>query len=225
MGQEPFILFDRRKPESYWDEFLVDVLVLFLPVLLLIAGIGGSAALGFFALPGAWGNQGGQTVALLAVLPLIGLGVGSLVKTWLSYRGDFYAPLTVSGLLHKVKVSAVRPVPARVKGTVIGKGVPGLLWSEDFVMQDRSGILLLDYRQPLRIWEVLFGLLRAGDFAGKSIEAEGWFRRSPVPYLEMKSLTIDGVTRQCYARHMKYATAVVLAAVGVGLLAWGLLGG
>ena len=31
MGQEPYIVFDRRKPESYWDDFAVDVLVMLLP--------------------------------------------------------------------------------------------------------------------------------------------------------------------------------------------------
>ena len=109
--------------------------------------------------------------------------------------------LSVTGLLHKVKVSNVRPVPARLRGTIIGKGVPGLIWSEDFVMRDATGILFLDYRQPLRIWEWLFGLFRAGDFTGKAVEVVGWFRRAPVPYLELKSITVDGVTRNSYARH------------------------
>ena len=97
----------------------------------------------------------------------------------LVYRGDYFAPLSVTGLLHKVKVSNVRPVPARLRGTIIGKGVPGLIWSEDFVMRDSTGILFLDYRQPLRIWEWLFGLFRAGEFTGKAVEAVGWFRRAP----------------------------------------------
>jgi Zn-dependent protease with chaperone function/Zn-finger nucleic acid-binding protein len=221
-GREPFVLFDRRKPESYWDEFLVDVVVLFLPALLLLGlGIVGGM-LGLFVLARQANNL--ASLGLFVGLPVIGLGVGMLVKTWLCYRGDFFAPLTVSGLLHKVKVSAVRPVPARVRGVIIGRGVPGLIWSEDFVMQDSSGILFLDYRQPLRIWDFLFGLLRRGKYDGKAVEAEGWFRRSPVPYLELKSMTVDGVTRRCYARHMKYLTAAVFTLGGVALLAWGLLG-
>ena len=140
-------------------------------------------------------------------LPILGLGIGSFVKTMLVYRGDYFAPLSVAGLLHKVKVSNVRPVPARLRGTIIGRGVPGLIWSEDFVMRDGTGILFLDYRQPLRIWEWLFGLFRAGEFAGKPVEVVGWFRRAPLPYLELKSITVDGVTRNSYARHGRYAWA------------------
>ena len=228
MGQEPYIVFDRRKPESYWDDFAVDLLVMFLPLLLfllglgLAVGLGGAAALGI--MPGA-AVLGSKAVLVLIGLPLLGLGIGMLAKTLLVYRGDYFAPLAVSGLLHKVKVSNVRPVPARLRGTIIGKGVPGLIWSEDFVMRDSTGILFLDYRQPLRIWEWLFGLFRAGEFAGKAVEAVGWFRRAPLPYLELKSITVDGVTRNSYARHAQYAWAVLLASVGAGLVAAGLLGG
>jgi Zn-dependent protease with chaperone function/Zn-finger nucleic acid-binding protein len=220
MGQDPFVVFDRRKPESYWDDFAFDLAIMFLPALLMVVGLGLAGALGFFTL--ARGAQPGLRALSLLGLPVLGLGIGSLLKTWWTYRGDYFAPLNVSGLLHKVKVSGVRPVPARVRGTVIGKGVPGLIWSEDFVMRDSSGILFLDYRQPLRIWDWLFGLLRAGTFTGKTVDAIGWFRRSPVPYLELKAITVDGVTRNCYARHMKYVWAGILSIAGVGLIVAGL---
>jgi len=228
MGQDPYIVFDRRKPESYWDDFAVDLLVMFLPLLLFLLGLGLALGLGgaaaFGILPGA-AILGPKAMLVLFGLPLLGLGIGMLAKTLLVYRGDHFAPLAVAGLLHKVKVSNVRPVPARLKGTIIGKGVPGLIWSEDFVMRDATGILFLDYRQPLRIWEWLFGLFRAGEFAGKPVEAVGWFRRAPLPYLELKSITVDGVTRNSYARHARYAWAVLVALVGAGLVVGGLLVG
>jgi Zn-dependent protease with chaperone function/Zn-finger nucleic acid-binding protein len=217
MGDEPYIVFDRRKPESYWDDFLVDLLVMFLPLVGLAVGMGIALTLGLAGLAGT------KAILTLVGLPLLGLGVGMFVKTILIYRGDYFAPLAVAGLLHKVKVSNVRPVPARLRGTIIGRGVPGLIWSEDFVMRDSTGILFLDYRQPLRIWEWLFGLFRAGDFAGKPVEAVGWFRRAPLPYLELKSITVDGVTRNSYARHARYAGAVLLGVIGVGLVVAGFL--
>ena len=39
MGQEPYVVFDRRKPESYWDDFAVDVAVILLPLLLAAVGL------------------------------------------------------------------------------------------------------------------------------------------------------------------------------------------
>ena len=65
----------------------------------------------------------------------------SQLKTLLVYRGDDFAPLSVAGLLHKVKVANMPPVPARMRGTIVGRGVPGLILSEDFVLRDGTGIL------------------------------------------------------------------------------------
>jgi hypothetical protein len=226
MGDEPYIVFDRRKPESYWDEFAVDVAVMFLPLLLFLLGVAVSVALGgaaAFGIMPAIRGVGPQGALALIGLPILGLGVGSIIKTMLVYRGEYFAPLSVAGLLHKVKVSNVRPVPARLRGTIIGRGVPGLIWSEDFVMRDGTGILFLDYRQPLHIWEWLFGLFRAGEFAGKSVEVVGWFRRAPLPYLELKSITVDGRTRNSYARHGRYILATFLSVVGVALIVAGVL--
>lgn len=207
LGQEPYIVFDRRQPESYWDEFLVDLLVMFLPWL----ALGGALAV--------WlGSGAGPGAARLGIgLAAAAFGAGWLAKTLFTYRGGFFAPLNVAGLLHKVKVSSVRPVPARVKGRIIGRGVPGLIWSEDFVLRDQTGILFLDYRQPLRIWEWLFGLLRAGAYIGRDVTVTGWFRRAPIPYLEIKTMEVDGQFRHCYAYYAKIAAAVLILVVGTAV--------
>ncbi|MCM8801176.1 MAG: hypothetical protein NC912_04085 [Candidatus Omnitrophica bacterium] len=39
LGKEPYIIFDRRRPESYWDEFFIDLLIKFLPLIALVGGI------------------------------------------------------------------------------------------------------------------------------------------------------------------------------------------
>ncbi len=144
-------------------------------------------------------------------------GLGSLTKTRFAYRQDFFPYLSVAALLHKVKVSGVRPVPVTLTGTIIGKGVPGLIWSEDFVLRDQTGIMFLDYRQPLAIWNWLFGLFRANKYQGQQVRAIGWFRRSPVPYLELFRIeTIDDSlpVRHCYSYHARLIVAVLLAVIG-----------
>jgi Zn-dependent protease with chaperone function len=210
LRQEPLVIFDRQKPESYWDEFFVDVLVTLLPMLTLIIGLG-SLTIGAVT--------GGVSAPWYAALVII-LGISSVVKTLLAYRGSTFPSKTVADLLQEVKVSPIRPVPASLRGTIVGKGVPGLIWSEDFVIHDGSGIIFLDYRQPFRFWEFLFGLLSAKNLQGKEVEIQGWYRRAPVPYLELSTITVvsEGRQRRCYVRLAKLCTGCALTILGVILL-------
>jgi Zn-dependent protease with chaperone function/Zn-finger nucleic acid-binding protein len=222
-GQEPLVVFDRRKPESYWDDFATDVFMMLLPWLGFLLGVGLTAAVWLGAFAGNVGPAAGIAWLVGFGVSVALAGVGSLVKTNFVYRREFFPHLSVAALLHKVKVSAVRPVPATLTGTVIGKGVPGLIWSKDFVLQDRTGILFLDYQQPLAIWNFLFGLLKAGSYQGKQVRVSGWFRRAPVPYLEVNQIeAVDDSLppRRCYSLHARIAVGIVLLVAGVALAAW-----
>lgn len=208
-GQDPAITFDRRQPESYWDDFLIELSILVLPTTLFLAGLAAFVTAGL--LTNQWHLSWlGVGVALA--------GAASLFKTNFSYRRDFFPHLSVAALLHKVKVSAVRPVPVTLTGTIIGKGVPGLIYSDDFVLRDRTGILFLDYTQPLALWEFFFGLLKAGAYQGKDVRVSGWYRRAPVPYLEVNRIeTLDSSIkpRRCYAYHARMAFGVITLIAGV----------
>jgi len=209
LKQQPFVVFDRKKPESYWDEFLVDLLVTILPLLTLLFGLG---ALVFGSLNGSISHS--WYPALIIVI-----GTSSIIKTYLSYRGEDFPESNVATLLQEVKVSPIRPVPTTIRGTVVGKGVPGLIWSEDFVLHDGTGIIFLDYRQPFRFWEFLFGLFRAKNLQGKDVIIEGWYRRAPVPFVEISRITEvgEGRTRRCYVKLAKLASGFALAALGIFL--------
>ncbi len=199
-GLEPFIIFDEVKPESYWDEFLVDLLLKFSPLLVLII-------FGVMYLL--------KPISLFLGSGLFMLGLSLLVLTNFSYKHDYFPEMNIVNLLKKVKVSSVRPVPCTLKGKVIGRGVPGLIWSEDFVLQDDTGIIFLDYKQPLRIWEFLFAIFRRESLKNKEVTITGWYRRAPVPYIELKNLSMPDKIRTCYVYHFKLAFAILLTIIGI----------
>ena len=205
--QPPFLKFDAEKPESYWDEFAVDVLVHLGPMLmfLLAAVIGGTM----------YATQG--TIGPLGVLLMIA-GLSYVGRTMFSYPSDGFPDHSVASCLKHVKVSGIRGVPVSIDGTLIGRGVPGLIWSEDFVLQDETGIMFLDYRQPLRIWEFFFGLLRNADYQDQQVRVKGWYRRSPVPYIELREIHAGGGTETSYVYHVKMAVGIITALLGVGLM-------
>jgi len=209
MKQTPFVIFNLRRPESYWDEFAVDLAVLWLPMIAGAIGffLGLSGGLG----PTAWGGL------------LIGLGLGGLAQLAFQYPSGHFPELSILSMLKKVKVSAVRPIPCTLEGIIIGRGVPGLVWSEDFVIQDKTGILFIDYRQPLALWEFFFGLLRAARFQNEPVTVTGWYRRAPVPYLELLTITTrDGKTRRCYTRIAKVIGAGLMVLGGLAVILFGM---
>ena len=199
MDQEPYVVFNLRRPESYWDEFFIDLIMLLLPILAFI----GPALIALFT-----GQSWLFGVAFMA------MGAAMIGKIFFSHPRKVFPKMSVAGLLRKVKVSGVRSVPATLKGRIIGRGVPGLIWSEDFVMKDETGIIFLDYRQPIRLWEFFFGLMRGQELQDKEAEVTGWYRRSPVPYVELDTLTVNRKTRRCYVYHIRIVVAVLLIVGG-----------
>lgn len=194
MGRAPYAKFNDVPDESYWDDFLLDVLVDWLPWL--------TAAAGFAAMRDPWHA-------------LIGGCAGYLVKLWYCYPAVEPPEASVAGLLKQVKVSGVRGIPAKLAGTVIGRGVPGHIISEDVVVRDATGFMFLDYRQPLDLLQWIFALTRVGGMQGQAVTATGWYRRAPTPFLEVRRIEYPGGSSTCRTLEARYiACLAVLAFAG-----------
>jgi heat shock protein HtpX len=214
MGRAPRFSFRAEQPESFWDEFLIDLAANYLPLVGFLSGIAVGLAANLL-----YGFQAGAVGAFLLIL-----GAAWWMKRRYSYPGNLAAPLKVRDLLAIVKVSAVRSAPGVLSGRVIGRGVPGLFYSEDLVLQDDTGFIILDYRQPLRILEFLFGWTRAEKLIGMRGEAEGWYRRSPKPYFEMRRLRLEnGTTVTSYFYPFTQALIYLTLLAGVVLVTYDLL--
>ncbi len=92
------------------------------------------------------------------------------------------------------------------------------------MLQDESGFITLDYRQPLGTLEFLFGLFRAEKFIGQQVTVEGWYRRYPRPYLELWKLhSPDGTTQTSHNWAVTFWGSLALTVIGIVVLAGGLL--
>lgn len=47
---------------------------------------------------------------------------------------------------------------------------------------------------------------------------KGWYRRAPVPSVEMKSLAYDGAFHRCYTYPAKLILSIFVLALGIGLM-------
>ena len=210
-GQKPYIIFDLVKPESYVDDFLVELVICFLPYLFLIPAIilfilGMDDKKNLFVFSGILG--------IIAAILLI-------VKYQRAHRSG-YNKRTVADLLGEVKVSHVTSIPCELQGTIIGRGNPGCIFSEDFVIKDPTGIIFLDYNQPLTIINKVFALFKSKDYFDKEVIVKGWYRRNPVPYVEIKEYTIDGKTKKIYTYTIGLVLRALLAIGSVVIITLGL---
>jgi len=224
MRQQPELPAVPAPTESYMPLFWKDLLYISLPWLGVIAGVvitsmSGSAQTSYYAarMSGHYTNFFIWILGAYKLALLLG-GIGWLVRLAFSYNSDFKTS-TVEEAVGQMQVSHIRPIPIELEGQVIGRGIPGLFWSKDLVIQDQTGFITLVYKQPLGILEFLFGLLKADALVGKRGKFQGWYRRGPSPYIELKEAQFeDGTKTKCAYRTYLWILAGIVTAIGAYLV-------
>ena len=215
-GQEPFVDFDLVKPESYVDDFIREMFVNILPALGFIVGLIIPIAMGVLDKIDVYEVM----IWPMLLLPALTLCFGmSCVKYLFTHPRRSYHEANTAGLLGEVKVSMIRSIPAELKGTIIGRGNPGCIFDENFVLRDETGILFLDYNQPLWIINKVFALFKSPQYFNKQVTVKGWYRRNMVPFFELYSMEIDGQVKKCYSYGFGWIWRLACLAISGGLLA------
>ena len=197
-GQEPYIVFDYEKTESYVDDFLLELCICFAPPIVFILGL-----IATFIVP--------ETITTTTLTGTIFLTVlSSFIKFNRRHSSSNFTERTIRDLLSEVKVSGITSIPCSLEGEVIGRGDPGNIFSEDMTMKDSTGIIFLDYNQPLMIVNKIYALLKNKENIGKNIKVTGWYRRSPVPYVEMKDYEIDGVKHKVWTYYLAKTCYIII---------------
>ncbi|MBI3535703.1 MAG: hypothetical protein HY072_09505 [Deltaproteobacteria bacterium] len=209
LGQEPWVIFDSEKPESYWDDFIIDLFVVFLPEIL---------GIGFVATKFILVSYGTENINWFdLVIPLIfGFSAGGIIKTMQMYPGGNFSNYSIVSLLKKINVSQVRSYPVKITGRIIGRGDAGNIFSEDMIIRDKTGIIFLDH-EPFG-FNLFFALFRIDRFRGVDVEVEGWYRRSPKPYVEVKRIYSRSDSSRSYTYY--YQLLAWIAFSVIAFLSW-----
>lgn len=207
-NQEPFITFDLEKTESYVDDFLIELLINFMPIISLVITL----VFFCFAL--------GKEDIIMSKLAFSGMFLIPLLFSYIKfkrrYRSSQFTETTVRDLLSEVKVSHITSIPCTLEGTIIGRGNPGCIFNEDFVIKDNSGIVFLDYNQPVHLINKIFAIFKSPEYFDKKVKVTGWYRRSPVPYVELKTIEMDGQIKKVYT--YKFLIVMYVICLIIGLL-------
>ena len=226
LQQEPFVRFQKEKPESYWDDFFSDLFVLCLPY---VMGIGGLLAYAWSkdwnwdvisalfkeALVNKTSVSTGSIEIKIPAYPwgllaggALWFSIGAFLRLILTYPFKEFWPCSVASLLKVIKVSPVRSYSVSLEGHILGRGEAGDIFSEDFVLKDKTGIMYLNH-EPFGL-NILFALFRYDKFKGQKVTVTGWYRRSPAPYLEVRNIqTEKGIKSTAYTYNYKLAFCAI----------------
>ena len=186
-NQKPYIIFDEKQPESYVNDVIAELFIATFPIMILI----------YFIIVGIFAIEFIKNMTLFIAIGSLLFTISLFLYYGRTHKNRKYNETTISDLLSEVKVSGITSIPCTITGKIIGKGDPGCILSEDFVLQDKTGIIKIDYNQPLPFVNIIFALLKSKKYIGKEITIKGWYRRSPIPYIEIKNMIIDGKKKRC----------------------------
>ncbi|MEB3218220.1 MAG: zinc metalloprotease HtpX [Nostocales cyanobacterium 94392] len=135
-------------------------------------------------------GSGVKNPGLLLGFPLIGLGIGLVIKALVMFPNYTKAPKTdVLTLMSDPYASPLRGRPARLEGKLIGRGDAGYKFGSDLKMQDSSGMLYLRYASRFgSLGNFLFGMKRVESLINTDVAAVGWFRRGVAPWMDLNQL-------------------------------------
>lgn len=215
LGHKPIIPASTPPTENLLPLFFSDALIMSLPsIAASVAIIVGIASLLHINNWNELENPFLTGMRCFKAVPLF-VGIGWLLKLMFSYSSN-YTPKRIADLLGRIDVSPLRCVPVEIEGTIIGRGIPGIAWSSDLVIQDNTGFTTLIYRQPLGILELLFGLFSVDHLIGQRVKIRGWYRRGPGPYIELNELyTVHGSVYRCYFPIFCWIMAVLCTVGGI----------
>jgi hypothetical protein len=117
-----------------WRRFLFELLLLIAPLLL------------------------GLLVGLLGAWPFVPAGIATGVLLTLPLRYPFRTPssATVMALMSDPGASPVRGQSVRLDGKPIGRVQAGFIAGEDYIFQDKTGLMAVDFRSMLGLLGNLF---------------------------------------------------------------------
>ncbi|MFX1378569.1 MAG: zinc metalloprotease HtpX [Promethearchaeota archaeon] len=221
---------EEQAGKTLWDQFLWDIFMKALPTLVFFALLGITIV---WLIDLAF-NVGVYDIAFLTpvyenmwLVWAIGfylIGFMSIIKTGYMYKGGF-EDKTVLDLVTNVKVSPIRTVPSFLEGKIVGRGIPGYIFSEDMYFQDNTGLMYVDYRFGIGIADLIFSLRTVKRLIGQKVRIKGWYRRGPNPYIQVDTIWSEyGRRYRNYSKAFRYVWAVVAFLIGIVCIYFWFLG-
>ena len=184
----------------------------------------GAETIGFFAgilISVILASSTVQNPGLIISCPLIGLGIGIIIKALVTYPDYSKAVETdVLTLMSDPYASPLKGRPAKLEGKLIGRGDAGYKFGSDLKIQDPSGMLYLRYASRFgSLGNFFFGMKRVESLINMDVASVGWFRRGVAPWMDLIKLeSNNGTVVKSYHRFGSFLTGGFLIILGIALM-------
>ncbi len=102
------------------------------------------------------------------------LGFSTLILTLYKYPSCKEKPSSILELMSDLYASPVRGKCVSLNGKIVGRGIPGLIFSEDMLFEDSTGLIYINYESWLPILgNLLFGIRKVRHLIGREAEVKG----------------------------------------------------
>lgn len=195
-----------EKPKI-WSAFYANAAIYYLPVVLLVVLPVVILVTAAFVLPTA-------SVSELVGVYILLLAFAQLVRVVHMFPNvdPLARPTTMLELMSDLYASPAKGTAVHVEGQLMGRGVPGFVFSEDVMLQDNTGFMYLDYQSGIPIiGNIVFAWRKVQLLLGKPAHAQGWFFRSNSQHIALANLEVEGKLFRSYNRFWNYAWVAVLA--------------
>ena len=224
LGQRPLLSFERIDASGQaldtgrlYSTFLFEVVIYFAPHILgaVFALLSlGSVIIQQPVLAGAFGG-----------LIVFGIGLGMVIKGFYRFPSLGEPPyMSVIDLMSDPYASPLRGRPVILEGTVIGRAAAGSKLSEDVMIEDRQGgLMVINYESPLGgLGNWWFATRRVGKLMQQQVRVVGWFRRGVSQLVDLKTMrTQTGDLVNSWTAFWGKCGGVVVLLIGLGVAAVG----
>lgn len=152
----------------------------------------------------------------LFLIPIFA-GLGVIVLNYYKYSSHTdFKKTTVFELMCNPYASPVRGEPCELEGKIVGRADAGNKLSASMTMQDESrSIINLNYVSIFGMIGNLFFSWKVDSLISNEARANGWFRRSVAPIIDLKDMYISANNIRSYPHIWGYIGGLLLIIIGV----------
>jgi len=142
--------------------------------------------------------------------------LGLLLQIPYKFPGGSPAETTILEQMRNPYASPLRGKPVLLSGQVIGRGIPGYIFSEDMMYQDQTGLIFLNYNSIFGfIGNLFFALTKIKSLFTVPSRAAGWFYRGMGSSMSLKCLQTEKELVRSHPIFWSLVTSLLLIVVSL----------